>query len=429
MMGKAMKKRYKIIGLCSLLIMFILVVYMLNITGTESSNMQNEDLKNDTVALYEGFLEGKVCALNKNNREYLIEDLLKEKSGMYTYCDIDNDGKKELHLKAEYKFYSLKVMDDVLTIIFEGNIYNNPVNENGWCGISYYRHCSELKLQEYGFTTFNRSGEITEEVEYYWTDKNGNGLMSEADTYCFNGIKIRRKEWKKKTQKYDWSNNVPVIWKDWNTLYKAERNNDDAEIEINDIRLKTAKVKLGGNVAQVDIEYPYLDDYTNEVAGRINEQIYCTIITEDVFQYKENCEDLRISYEVGYVEDEMLSILFRGEKNTEYACENFEKALNFDIHDGKLLTISDLYEQAEIRRLLSNAIDSNELIVKDTFGEEEKTDKLLKDYFIGLFDNDSYIRRTDNFYIKENKMYFIVESVGETRQNVHIEWNIGVGGE
>lgn len=199
------------------------------------------------------------------------------------------------------------------------------------------------------------------------------------------------------------------------------RIDETKTIKVNGIEIKTAQISLQGNIAKLHIEYPYLDDYSDEIACKINEQIYQMIVTQDLFQYKDYMEEIDITYEVTFVNSEILSILFSGYISSRGGYTDYDKALNFSISSGELLSIGDFYENTEIKQLLIKATENGSLLVEDIPLTDEEIKEYLYSHFIEAFDTN-YMDKTDNFYFKDEKMYFIGESVESMRQNVHVVW-------
>lgn len=89
---------------------------------------------------------------------------------------------------------------------------------------------------------------------------------------------------------------------------------DNTLIEVDSVAIKKASFVSEGNISQFKIDYPYLDDYSQEIIAKINEQIFNTVITEDMLVYKDYDEDVDITYEITYANNDILSILFGVQK-------------------------------------------------------------------------------------------------------------------
>lgn len=197
------------------------------------------------------------------------------------------------------------------------------------------------------------------------------------------------------------------------------------EKEVKGVKIKEPKIKSEGNISQFNIIYPYLDDYSDDIINKINEEIFNMVVTEDLILYKDYVEEVDLSYEITYANDQILSILFSGYKNAYGSYADFDKALTFNLDNGELLAVSDFYTKSEINKLIVNAIKRNKLEIIGVPLSEEGKAEIVNDNFMSLLKKESFINRTDNYYIRDNKICFIFNGIDSFRQNILIEVDIG----
>ena len=53
---------------------------------------------------------------------------------------------------------------------------------------------------------------------------------------------------------------------------------------------------------------------------------------------------------------------------------------------------------------------------------KEFKEQVIKEYFEGRFSDDSYIKKTDRFFIYKGNLYFITNDFPSMRQNIYIKW-------
>lgn len=219
----------KVIGIIIFFVIWVWIIFKDNIVKDDSESIE---IKSTEKVLFQAFLQGKISAIDKEGKRHVIEDLLETDNGMYIFSDIDNDGEDELHIRSLRHYHTLKINGDTIDIIYDGAIYNRPVNENGLCGILYYRPGGAPKHDTYKFTTFGKNGEIIEELLFEWYDDNGNQLMDEKDFYYYNESEIEMEQWKNKAQIYINSKDNPLMWESWESSsikYRSENMNREKE--------------------------------------------------------------------------------------------------------------------------------------------------------------------------------------------------------
>lgn len=162
---------------------------------------------------YELFLKNEINAVNKEGERYRISDwITEEDNAKYNYCDIDGDGREELHIYSPWYYYVLKYDGAVLKIFYEGSRYEFPVNEEELCGILYIRPGGAPTHRTYKFTTFTPDGKITESSWYTWGDMNENGVEDEEDWYLKDNKDIDREVWNRETEAYRKQEGKDNVW-------------------------------------------------------------------------------------------------------------------------------------------------------------------------------------------------------------------------
>lgn len=186
------------------------------------------------------------------------------------------------------------------------------------------------------------------------------------------------------------------------------------------VEIKKEILEIDGDVDRRHIEYPYLDS-DNNIAQLINEQIY-DLIDRECLQDSEYAIYEEITYEAMGSDDQILSIHFTGYRSVAASYADFDMALNFDMDTGEILTLQSFYTLAEIRQLVDAAMTDKKLSVVNIPLKEDEMQDYINQYFKKIFSNDSYIRRSDNFFVNNGNLYFIAESYPSLRQYTYVEW-------
>lgn len=205
------------------------------------------------------------------------------------------------------------------------------------------------------------------------------------------------------------------VYKYTESLYEAGDKSavHITEEPVDDERINICRVKLEKSTEEdtVMIQYPYLTD-EDEVSRRINEQIYNLLVPEDIEGNDGWADRAEVSFEITYVDDKVLSIYFTGymEKGMSANGGHFDMGLNFDLSNGELLCLADFYSLSEIRDLLNNAITDNRLSIVNIPLSENEFYEYVTNIFLKSFEPDRYyINETNNFFLKEGKLYFLAK--------------------
>lgn len=152
--------------------------------------------------MYEKFLKGKETTAYLGKEQYSITELTEAKQGNYVLCDVTGDGKSELHLKTKRNYFIIEEMDDSLTVIYDGSVYDNLVCTKNISGILYFRKGGAPDNYIYQFYELGLHGEIENQEKWSWYDDNENNVMDEMDMYIANDDFISMDEWSKQTEEY-----------------------------------------------------------------------------------------------------------------------------------------------------------------------------------------------------------------------------------
>lgn len=186
---------------------------------TEYDNLWKEDTEvseNSIYDTYEAFLAGNLSVYNElTGEENTIDVLLEAENGTYLYCDINGDSVDELHVKSDTHYFVLQTDNGELNVIYDGAVYEYPVNEVGISGVLYYKEGDAPKHETYQFRIFDIFGDNTESVNFEWYDDNEDLEMDEGDCYLYNDSEISMEDWLKKTEVYRDLDVENVSWETW----------------------------------------------------------------------------------------------------------------------------------------------------------------------------------------------------------------------
>jgi len=159
----------------------------------------------------------------------------------------------------------------------------------------------------------------------------------------------------------------------------------------------------------INIEYPQIisDDQTSMYD--INKKLYDELITQDITDWQATRIDIKITYDVMFLNDNLFSVLFSGYYAPEGKYVEYKHAMTFDLGTKKLLALDDFISAKELESLLSN-FDNGELctLISEEYYSNENT--MLKEQFLDAFKPDSQTLHKNDFYIGENKIGLILHA-------------------
>ncbi len=127
----------------------------------------------------------------------------------------------------------------------------------------------------------------------------------------------------------------------------------NSEITVYDCLMQRAERE---DLVTVEVHYPQIrfqtDEDKEEVADKINEQIFDYVMMDEYFQWKDARYNTELNYTVCYVGERYLSILFEGYYQ-EYNHPKAPSVLNFDLHTGKVIGLEEVVSLEELETLLS----------------------------------------------------------------------------
>lgn len=195
------------------------------------------------------------------------------------------------------------------------------------------------------------------------------------------------------------------------------------EMELNDVKIYPAIIKINNYNTDYNIEYPNIDVSSSEMLEKFNEQIYNIVFPEKLSQYDKYTRWADITYEITFFNEQFLEIHFMGETAYIGSYAEFDKGMLLNLETGEIMSLSDFYSLSEIKEIIHDAWKKEEITVLELHLIEEDMEGIIND-FVDLFDTDEYINQTDNFYISEDHLYFLAPSPESMRQSVYIAMDI-----
>lgn len=188
---------------------------------------------------------------------------------------------------------------------------------------------------------------------------------------------------------------------------------------------------IGGTqlVTTWNMKYPYFRGDNLWFLKRVNDSIFEFVITKAFHGPREVDYDIEQTYEITYMDEHFLSVLFEGSTSEDMSYSSYSRGMNFDLKTEELLSLEDFYSWSEWEKLMEDAMEQEKLSVQilegymEIDGEERK--EYLEEYFIPLFQEDSYIKQDNTyFYIKDGYLYFIAPPYPSCRQHTYVKWEV-----
>lgn len=218
-------------------------------------------------------------------------------------------------------------------------------------------------------------------------------------------------------------NNIDTIIHEQDQL---PTENQQEKIELNGVQLHSASIIAEGNVYQYHIKYPYWNDYSDELINRINYLIYEAAIPDDnlvFFEYKDYMDDIYIDYEVMYVSDNLISILFSGLFTTRGAYADYKKAITIDMKNGSIVLLRDIVSFSELQSIVNDLIETENCTILNFNNTDGK--EIIKTECLKKFNEETIMLYSDCFYIKEDTIGLIGTPLPSLREYMLVEFNIG----
>lgn len=191
--------------------------------------------------------------------------------------------------------------------------------------------------------------------------------------------------------------------------------------------LEKAMIISEGNIINYKIEYPYFDDYSNEIMNKVNKLIYESAFPEDIFEffkYKDYTEDIQITYEIKFINDSYLSILFSGYCSTGGSYADYKKGVTIDLVNGKILSLGNFLSFSELQSIINNLIETDKCTVFPRILDRIENRTNIKLYCLSFFNNKTILDDYNHFYIKKNKICLIGDYYPSMKEYVITEFDI-----
>ena len=217
----------------------------------------------------------------------------------------------------------------------------------------------------------------------------------------------------------DWYMDSEIALHYVGNIGEAEEKTSKTAINIHD-----SFIQIETNNIHKRITFPSIDIADAEdVANSINEQIYHEIMPEDFLEYGHGREETEVQYEIESAGEEIVSIHFHGYQSYMGSYAEYNKGMNFDLRTGKIISLKDYYTLSDIKSIIMNARDRNEISILDFPVNEEEIEQEI-DSFVQLFDSEEYVKRTDIFFLKDDHIYFIAPPPESMRQSIYMELSL-----
>jgi len=151
------------------------------------------------------------------------------------------------------------------------------------------------------------------------------------------------------------------------------------------------------------IKYPQLynmEDTENQ--KRINELLYKKVVSHHNILENRKYIDYFISYQIMYSNDELFSVLFKGEVSEHQTANSFAFAITINIEDAEEICLEDLFMVNE--SFIENYLFSKFEVVENNFEDVEENIPYVEQ-FVESFSSHSHM---NDFYIKEEVLGIII---------------------
>lgn len=251
----------------------------------------------------------------------------------------------------------------------------------------------ELSEDEF-YNIRNQYTAVKEELEWklvegFWDA----GILEQNSIDAQNGNVYKEPE--------DWYMDSEIALRYVGNVGESEEKAPETAINIQD-----SFVQIETNSIHKRIAFPSIDiTDAEDVANSINEQIYHEIIPEDFWEYGHGREETEVQYEIESVGEEIVSIHFHGYQSYMGSYAEYNKGMNLDLSTGKIISLRDYYTLSDIKSIIMNARDRNEISILDFPVNEEEIEQEI-DSFVQLFDSEEYVNHTDIFF-SERRSYLL----------------------
>ncbi len=191
--------------------------------------------------------------------------------------------------------------------------------------------------------------------------------------------------------------------------------------------LKNAVLKSEGTPRQFEIEYPFYENYSNEAMSEINKVIYESSFPDDLNEFiifKDIFENIVVTYDIQYIDDTLLSILYTTKIESEGKFDELKKGVTINLENSNLLALSDFLTYPELIEIIESLTESDNSIITPAFESNKEHKKNIKFFLLDFFNSEDKVETYSNFYIKENKIALIGGYFPSTKEKVVVEYKL-----
>ena len=217
---------------------FLILTLALTGCGKKPVVEEEEDDEDVPVVVKEAdwnaVLDGKEEFIGLDEKAYNITTLPDSDKYYFTLADVDGDEEVELCVKTLNTLYVINYKDRDYKVIYEGSVYEDPVDAPEKHGIYKYIKGSAPESEQFKFTEIDDEGNIVSEAFASRYDANDNGIFDEADMYYVDAddsTPVDEPTWKSKAGGiYNYVENYapfthPVKWLENNGIRDVTWNN------------------------------------------------------------------------------------------------------------------------------------------------------------------------------------------------------------
>ena len=240
------------------------------------SEIETRQEEIDPAEVYELFLNGELTVAQEvrikregepEEEQLTIDELFWGNDIEYCFLDIDGDGSEELHIRDDIVYYAIKAVNGTPQIFFDGRWNCEPVVTDQACGIlHYYNHGYGYEGIQY--TQINADGSTESDGEFYWSDKNKNGIIDAEDFFrggsdwdeidMVRYVQYREEQMAKQTEnELEWMDKrlkdfatwqeayIDYINKPESTIWTSENDSDYSLIYVDDDDIPELYIRTG----------------------------------------------------------------------------------------------------------------------------------------------------------------------------------------
>lgn len=181
--------------------------------------------------------------------------------------------------------------------------------------------------------------------------------------------------------------------------------------------------QVNGAKGKSDVHYPYFKDEDGKY-DVLNSIILSRIVDEYNYNSMEEEVDRKIEYNIKFVSDNYVSILFTGNLTVQEACRSYgiSYTVNFDLNRNTPISISEILD-------IRNNGDKvkSVLLEKIHYAMRKQLEKELTDSFEELYaeDVENQLYQTDkSYYLEDNKIYLKFTSYKWNNYDVFVYFDV-----